>query len=71
MLTLQGVQKSLDRIDFDILILERIQHIRPSSKQKHGHAPVKEVQHGFRDKGQCSLIGPAQDQVSITICNRK
>ena len=55
MLTLQGVQKFLDSSNFDILMFERIQHIRPRSKWKHGHAPVKEVQHGFGDKGQCSM----------------
>ena len=68
MLTLQGVQKSLDSSNFDMLVLESIQRIRPSSKRKYGPARVKEVQNGFRDQGQCSTIGPAQDQVSITIC---
>ena len=56
MLTLQGVQKFLDSSNFDILILELIQHICPRGKWKHGHAPVKEVQHGFRDKGQSSTF---------------
>ena len=55
---------SLDCSNFDILILESIHHISPSIKWKHGHASVKEVQHGFGDKGQC---WPAQDQVSISI----